>query len=193
MKLAASPLARRGLALALLLALVGAVYVALAQPLLADYAETTRSIEQMTTLIERYQQVAALRAPLQAELASLQQQQQGAKDGFFSGANDTLVAAQLQGRLRTAVEAARGELKSTQVLPPEDDGKMRRITVRGQMASTLGAVQRVLYELEASSPYLFIDNLNLRVRAAERRAESPDLDPILDVRFDVYGYLSSAK
>ena len=61
------------------------------------------------------------------------------------------------------------------------------------MVSTLGAVQRVLYDLEASSPYLFVDNLYLRARPAERRAESADSDPILDVRFDVYGYLSSAK
>ena len=187
------PLARRSLALAILLLLVGIVYAATVQPLLEDYRDTTQSIEQMSALLQRYQRVADNLAPLQAELAGVQQRQ-GAKDGFFTGANDTLVAAQLQGKLRTAVEAARGELKSTQVLPPEDDGKMRRITVRGQMASTLGAVQRVIYELEASSsPYLFVDNLNLRVRAAERRAEVPDQDPILDVRFDVYGYLSSAK
>ena len=186
------PLARRGLALAILLILVGMVYAAAVQPLVDDYRDTTQSIDQMSALLQRYQRVAGNLAPLQAELASVQQRQ-GAKDGFFTGANDTLVAAQLQGKLRTAVEAARGELKSTQVLPTEDDGKMRRITVRGQMASTLGAVQRVIYELEASSPYLFVDNLNLRVRAAERRAEVPDQDPILDVRFDVYGYLSSAK
>ncbi|HUN46506.1 MAG TPA: type II secretion system protein GspM [Stellaceae bacterium] len=186
------PLARRGLALAILLVLVGAVYAVAVQPLIDDYRDTTQSIEQMSALLQRYQRVAANLAPLQAQLASVQQRQ-GAKDGFFAGANDTLVAAQLQGKLRTAVEAARGELKSTQVLPTEDDGKMRRITVRGQMASTLGAVQRVIYEIEASSPYLFVDNLNLRVRAAERRAEVPDQDPILDVRFDVYGYLSSAK
>jgi len=186
------PLARRGLALAILLILVGMVYAAAVQPLVDDYRDTTQSIDQMSALLQRYQRVAGNLAPLQAELASVQQRQ-GAKDGFFTGANDTLVAAQLQGKLRTAVEAAHGELKSTQVLPAEDDGKMRRITVRGQMASTLGAVQRVIYELEASSPYLFVDNLTLRARAAERRAEVPDQDPILDVRFDVYGYLSSAK
>jgi general secretion pathway protein M len=191
-RIALPPLASRGLALALLAALVAIIYAVVVQPLIDDYAETTQSIDQMTALLQRYRGIAANLAPLQAELAQVQQRQ-GARDGFFTGTNDTLVAAQLQGRLRSAVEAARGELKSTQVLPPEDDGKMRRITVRGQMASTLGAVQRVLYDLEASSPYLFIDNLNLRVRAVERRAENPDADPILDVRFDVYGYLSSAK
>lgn len=192
MKVALPPLASRGLALALLVALVAVIYAVAVQPLIDDYAETMQSIDQMSALLQRYRGTAANLAPLQAELAQVQQRQ-GARDGLFAGTNDTLVAAQLQGRLRSAVEAARGELKSTQVLPPEDDGKMRRVTVRGQMASTLGAVQRVLYDLEASSPYLFIDNLNLRVRAAERRAESPDADPILDVRFDVYGYLSSAK
>jgi len=186
------PLASRGLALAILVALVVILYSVAIQPLIDDYAETTQSIDQMSGLLQRYRGLAANLQPLQAELAQIQQRQ-GAKDGFFAGTNDTLVAAQLQGKLRAAVETARGELKSTQVLPPEDDGKMRRITVRGQMASTLGAVQRVLYDLEAASPYLFIDNLNLRVRAMERRAENPDADPILDVRFDVYGYLSSAK
>lgn len=192
MRIALPPLASRGLALALLAALVALVYAVAVQPLIDDYAETAQSIDRMTALLQRYRGIGAKLAPLQAELVQAQQRQ-GARDGFFAGTNDTLVAAQLQGRLRSAVESARGELKSTQVLPSEDDGKMRRVTVRGQMASTLGAVQRVLYDLEASSPYLFIDNLNLRVRTAERRAESPDADPILDVRFDVYGYLSSAK
>lgn len=192
MRVILPPLASRALALTILVALVGLVYVTVVQPVIDDYTETSQSIDQMSGLLQRYRRIAANLAPMQAQLTRIQQQP-GAKDGFFTGVNDTLVAAQLQGKLRSAVEAARGELKSTQVLPPEDDGKMRRITVRGQLVSTLGAIQRVIYDLEAASPYLFIDNLNMRVRPMERRAESADMDPILDVRFDVYGYLSSTK
>ena len=189
MRVILPPLASRALALTILVALVGLVYVTVVQPVIDDYTETSQSIDQMSGLLQRYRRIAANLAPMQAQLTRIQQQP-GAKDGFFTGVNDTLVAAQLQGKLRSAVEAARGELKSTQVLPPEDDGKMRRITVRGQLVSTLGAIQRVIYDLEAASPYLFIDNLNMRVRPMERRAESADMDPILDVRFDEIGRAS---
>jgi hypothetical protein len=70
---------------------------------------------------------------------------------------------------------------------------MRRIAVRGQMSSGLAAAQSVLYELESASPYLFIDNLNMRARGADRRADGVEADPILDVRFDIYGYVLAAK
>lgn len=179
-------------ALAILVAISASLYAVLVQPLIDDYRGTTESADRMNALLERYRRISQSLPKLQAELASLKQEQ-GSRDGFFQGASDALVAAQLQGRLRAAVDASQGELKSTQVLPTLEEGKMRRIAVRGQLSSSLAAAQRVLYELEGASPVLFIDNLNMRARSPERRAEGAELDPVLDVRFDVYGYVLAGK
>jgi len=179
-------------ALAILLLVSAGFYTVLVQPLIDDYRNTSDSVDRMNALLDRYRRIGQSLPGLEVELARLKQQP-GTRDGFFQGASDALVAAQLQGRLRSAVDAARGELKSTQVLPAVEEGKMRRIAVRGQMSSSLAAAQHVLYELESASPYLFIDNLDLRARPPERRAESPELDPVLDVRFDIYGYVLAVK
>lgn len=179
-------------ALAILVVVSAALYVALIQPVIDDYRDTTDSVDRTSALLERYRRIGQSLPGLEAELARLKQQP-GTQDGFFQGASDALVAAQLQGRLRAAVDAAQGELKSTQVLPAVEEGKMRRIAVRGQMSGNLAAAQQVLYELESASPYLFIDNLDMRARPPDRRAQAPDLDPVLDVRFDIYGYVLAAK
>jgi general secretion pathway protein M len=192
MSLAVRPLAGPAAAIAILVVVAVGLYVGLAQPLIDDYGGTADSVDRMSALLERYQRIGQSLPALEAELARVKQQP-GTQDGFFQGASDALVAAQLQGRLRIAVDAARGELKSTQVLPTVEEGKMRRIAVRGQMSSGLAAAQHVLYELESASPYLFIDNLNIRARASERRMEGAEADPILDVRFDVCGYVLAAK
>ena len=53
------------------------------------------------------------------------------------------------------------------------------------------ALQRVFYDLESATPFLFLDNVEIRSRPA-RRASGPEDDPILEVRFDLYGYMRRA-
>jgi general secretion pathway protein M len=184
--------AGRAAAATILFVLLAVIYVAAVQPLIDDYVGTSDSIDRMSALLERYRRLAQSLPTLEARLARLKQQP-ASQDGFFQAASDAQLAAQLQGRVRAVVEAAHGELKSTQVLPTQEDGKTRRVAVRGQVASNLAQMQRVLYDLEAASPYLFIDNLNIRARGADRRTGSVELDPILDVRFDVYAYMLASQ
>jgi hypothetical protein len=186
-----SPALRRALALAILLGLVGAGYYGVVEPIAAEYQATQSSIEQLRSMLARYESAGRDLDRRKAELATLKQQQTAA-DGFLRGANETLVAAEIQNRIKSLAESTKGELRSTQILPPQEEGKFHRITVRGQMAVKLAAAQRVFYGLEASSPLLFFDNVNLRARPERRRDESND-DPVLDIRFDVYGYTRGTK
>ena len=103
------------------------------------------------------------------------------------------MAAELQNRLRGIVGEAGGELKSTQVLPAEDEAGARRIAVRGELAGTHSAVQRIVYALESGTPLHFVDNLSIHVDLAEESYRGQGLDPVLDVRLDVYGYLPKPR
>src|SRR5579864_6952572 len=100
MRLSLSPFVGRGLAVLVLFAVVGVLYVAAAQPVLDDYRATQQSIEDMNRAIERYRKVAAELAQRRATLAALRQRQ-SATAGFLQGTNDSLVAAQIQNRLKT--------------------------------------------------------------------------------------------
>jgi general secretion pathway protein M len=179
--------------LALLLPLAGAVllYLLAVQPLLGDAAATRASIAERRAALARFDRVAAELPQRRARLAALHRRR-AETAGFLQGGNDALLAAQLQSRVKALVDAAHGDLKSTQVLPVENEGPYRRIAVRAQMTLDLAAAQRVLYGVETGSPLLFLDNVDLRAHSENRwrgRAQAgADPDPLLDLRFDVYGY-----
>ena len=189
MKETLPPALSRGLAVAILIALIGGLYYGIVRPVLDNYGDTQAQIEQMQDTLARYQRAARDLAPRQAELAALKQRQ-STQVGFLQGANDTLLAAQIQNRIKSLADATKGELRSTQVLPSQDEGKLRRITVRGQMSTTLSGALGVFHGLESASPLLFLDNVDLRARPAQLRDRSASAvnTDVMDVQFDVYGY-----
>jgi general secretion pathway protein M len=193
MKELLSPPVSRGLAVAILIGVVAGLYYGIVRPIVDNYGTTRTSIDQLQDTLMRYQRAARDLAPRQAELAALKQRQ-SAQDGFLQGANDTLVAAQIQNRIKALADATKGELRSTQVLPSQDEGKLRRITVRGQMSTTLSGALRVFHGLESVSPLLFIDNVDMRARPAQLRDRSAAVNTdVIDLQFDVYGYTHASN
>ena len=177
----------RMLALALLAAVIAIPVLTVVVPLREDYAATTARIAENRLALDRYRRIA-LRLPRQrVELAALRERQ-AKQDGFLAGDNETLIGAELQNRVKTVVETAQGELRSTQVLPPRDDGGYRQIPVRVEMTGDLPVVQAILYRLEAATPVLFLDDVELRGHPMDRR-DGSDEDPPLDLSFEVYGYV----
>lgn len=186
-----SPPLSRALALAILLALVAGLYYGVAAPLAADYAGDSAAIAQLRDALARYRRAADELPARRVRLAALERQRPAA-EGFLQGKNDTLIAAQIQNRIKRLTDVADADLESTQVLPPQADGKLTRIAVRGRMAATIGGMLRVFHDLEAGSPLLFLDNVEMRVRPVsrwDRRARSAG--EIIGVQFDVYGYINS--
>ena len=144
---ALSPMVSRGLALAILVALVLLAFTGIVQPLLETYGTARAAAEQMRTAIAHAERVGRNPAELKTELAQLKERQNSTV-GFLRGFNEPLAAAELQDRLKTIVESARGELRSTQILPARDEGKVRRISIRCQIQADITELQRVFYQLE---------------------------------------------
>lgn len=183
-----SPPVGRALALAILVAIVAGGYAVIVQPLIDGYADNRATIAQLQETLARYQRAASTLPSRQDELASLKQRP-AASDGFLQGSSDTLIAAQVQNRVKQAADAAKVALKSSQILPPETDGKLKRIAVRDQMSATTPGLLAIFHDLEAQSPLLFLDNVTLQVRPTALRDRSdPGSGDVIDVQFDVYGY-----
>jgi general secretion pathway protein M len=173
----------RTLALVLLgVALLGA-YRLVAAPLMTAYREGETSIEQAKELLQRYEALAEQR-PLLADHLAKQQKR--------AGPSDALAAAQLQDRVKSVVEAAGGELRSTQILPAtplEGDLGFRRATLRVRFIVTIEGLETTLYELETGQPYLIIDDVTVRQERVRRRRDQPEKEPVLDVSLELFGYL----
>jgi hypothetical protein len=183
-----SPSLQRALALTLLAAIVGAIYFVLVQPLIDTAAADRVAIAERREVLARYQRAAQELPARQQELAGLKQEQAKA-DGFLEGSSDTLIAAQIQNRVKTLANAAKAELKSSQVLPAEVDGKLKRIAIRDQMSTTMAGLLAIFHDLEAQSPSLYLDNVTLQVRSLALRDRSdPGSGDAIDIQLDVYGY-----
>jgi general secretion pathway protein M len=182
---ALSPSVSKALALTLLLGFVAVAYFGIVQPVIESRIDQQEEIARLEASLVRYQRIAEQRNSREAELAELKRRAADA-DGLLRGTNETLMAAAIQNRIKALVDAAHGELKSMQIMPPQADGPLRRITVRGQIAMTVEAAQRVFYDLEDGEPVLFLDNVGIRSREETRHRERAD--GMLEVNLDVYGY-----
>jgi general secretion pathway protein M len=186
-----SPPLRRIAAFALLLAAAGALVFGVIQPLIETYADAKATVVRERAAMERARITGLDTAVLQAELARLKQRQTSAT-GLVPATNESLAAAQLQDRLKSTLEAAHGELRSTQILPARTEGRYRRVTIRAQAAARITALQHVLYSLESAPPFLFLDNVEIRARPDQSGRSGAAEDPNLEIRLDLFGYMRAA-
>lgn len=185
----------RSLAVGLLGGVLLAGYGLVLAPVIAAYREVGREIEESQLLLQRYRSLASERPELSARLADLEQQ--AAKvGGYLKGPSDALAAAELQDYARAVIEGAGGSLRSTQILPVSaTDSKVpvRRATLRIQLRIDIKGLQKLLYQLETGKPYLFVDQLTVRQQRRRRRSKEPEQEPVLNVSFEVFGYVRGAE
>ncbi len=176
-------------ALALTGGVAFALYVFVAAPIVAGYAETDAAVAQAAELLDRYRRIAAARPALQERLDALKSRQSEI-GAYLSGGTDALAGAELQELVNATVAKGGGGLRSVQILPVKADGGFRRIGVRVQLTATMAQVLRVLHGFEAGSKLLFVAKLDISNRRARRRRNQPvEMDPTLLVRLDLFGYL----
>ena len=186
-----SPPLQRLAALSILMLLAGAVVTGIVEPLVSAYLDAQRTVARQQAAISHTRLVGADAETLRAELARLRSQPQ-AIPGMLRSTNDSLAAAELQNRLKAAIDAAHGELRSVQPLPSRVEGVLRRVAVRGQARLRIAGLRHALYDLESSSPMLFLDNVEIEARPDKSGRPGAAEDPNLDLRFDLYGYIRAS-
>ncbi len=184
---ALSPAVSRLLALALLAAAALGAWVGIVEPVKARFAEHDRTIEQSRDLLSRHMRIALERQQLEAQLSALRETQ-STVGRLIEGDSVELSAAGVQNWLKALTEANDAELKSTQILPAEDGETFRKVAVRVTMMANTEAAQAVFHALETATPYLFLDRLDLRGPKRRSRRKKKN-EGILQVRFDVFGYM----
>jgi general secretion pathway protein M len=188
---ALSPLARRIIAIALLVAAIALPWRLVLLPLQETFSEYDEAVTSRQEMLDRYQRLADSRAALRARLEELQQEP-ASQEGYLTGESETLVAAELQNLVRTTVERNGGRLESTQILPPVPEGEFRRVTLRVRMSADTDGLFRILYDLESMLPYLFLDSLDIvsRDRRTYRGGGQGQVQGgALSVSYDVFGYM----
>lgn len=173
--------------------MLGAAYVFLMEPVVLDYSETDRRIEEIREQLSRYQRLAAMRPALENQMR--QSAAETTTEGYYlRGGTDALAAAWLQDRVSALVQGSGGSLRSIQPMPGTDEQGFRRITLRVQMTATNEALVEILYGLETGTPVLFIESLDIQSRYIRHRSNKVGQEAapealLLTVGFEVSGYM----
>jgi len=186
-----SPMASRVIALILLVGAIAVPYVFIVQPLVEKHREYRDTIAHYQDQLLRYRRIAADRPQLQARYEQLQRDPIS-QDAYLSGESEALVAANLQNRVKTVIEANGGRLASTQILQSGDEDGFRVVTIRVRMNADIDAASKTFYALEAGQPSLFVDSVDISARQARRRRRNRKTVPEnvnLNINYDVYGYM----
>lgn len=188
MRFKLTPLQSKALAAGLAVLTVFLVFHLTVGPLLGRYQENQAAIEQLKEHINRYQVVAATRESVQLEVESMDRT--WATEGLtLPQDSPTLAAAALQERVKDVVSRNGGKLISTQILPADEQPPFVKVSVSVRVSAKGEAVQPILHGLEASLPYLIVDEVvvSSRIRRAPRRKVT--LKSPLDIRFQLSGFM----
>jgi len=186
-----TPKQSKAAALALLaVALVMALGI-VAAPLWMLHRHYDSAIEDASTRLQRYARIAGMREGLQKNLVKIKAR--GTAGHFLKSTSPALAASEIQELAKNIAEANGGKLNSMQILPHKDDGQYRQIPITLQMTATLTAVKKMLFALESSQPYLFLDNFSVRSPMAFTARNASATEPELVIQFDLTGYALKGK
>lgn len=188
----------RLLALALLLAALGVLYLIFVHPL---FIQPMLAVDaRIDDLRDRDARVRALlgQAPqISKRLAELDAR--GRIADFLAEPTTELATASLIQQLERVVEEVSPGNRGcaiTNRAPLSDEpppGRFRQVTVQVRLRCGNAETLAVLHALESARPYLFVDALNISSqRYFAIPGNSPPQEGGLDVSFDLYGYLRPA-
>jgi general secretion pathway protein M len=150
------------------------------------FAERDAQIAKQLVLLGRLKGIAAREG---ARAGLLRRAATELDDGeFLAGANDGVVGADLQTRLKAITEAGDTKLQSVQSLPVTPNGLIKYVGARIELIGTLAAIQRAIHALESGKPYLFVTAATLKSSSAVTRPDAP-AEPVIDAQLDVFGAL----
>lgn len=188
---------RRVLALALLLGLLALAYLILLHGWwTAPMLEVRRELAELRGQELRLRMQAGQRAALEARIAKVRAFE--AEDAaFLTEPGAALASAALVRRLESLVAGSPGErttgactLSHRTPKTVTADEPFQRIVVQARLRCPMAALGRLIGDLEAGQPRLFIDRLSVRSSRGFGATDSQSAaEPMLDVGFEVYGYL----
>ncbi|HCK80857.1 MAG TPA: type II secretion system protein GspM [Candidatus Competibacter sp.] len=179
-------------ALLLLVLVIGGFYLLVDRILVGRYHFYHDRLEQTQGRLAQLERMAASREPIQRLIANIQQDS-ALSAQYLPQSAPPLAAADLQQRVKTVIEASGATLRSTQTLPPVEEGNAVKVSISTSLVGDTESLQKILYNLEAQTPLLFVDNVDVSARDNRPRLPNGRLASYtrvqLTVQFEVSGYL----
>lgn len=114
------------------------------------------------------------------------------EDVYLESNKKSLATAEIQSIFKELAERSNAELISSQVTTDEVDTE-NSVGLTTRVRADIFALQRLIYEIESSSPRLVIKKVSIRRggRAVFRYKNEESSSQTLDVRLEVFGYINT--
>lgn len=181
----------RILALLLLGLMITLVVAATVVPVWTANRHFQDTIDGMQGRLEQLQRAAAIGASLQPQHEQLTRWRAG-NTHFLKSDSATLASAELQRLVKRIAGANGAEVLSTQIIQPREEQTFTQVTIKVRMRTSLDKLVQVFHALETGEPYLFLNKVSVHGRLVGRGkvGRGPSLQRVLDVDFELIGYLS---
>jgi general secretion pathway protein M len=178
---------RRFAAIVLLTLVLAAAYAIGVGPLVSAYQENAANLAGVRDRLSRHGSLRATERELQDRLGQVAEWE-ALQSYHLNHETEALAGVELQNRVSAAVDDNSGTIRSMQPLPGTRDGDFQRITLRVLITTTTESLFRILYTLETSQPFLFIDNVDIKSNSTRLASQERPIEPVLTVAFDLYGF-----
>lgn len=180
------------LAMSLLVVLLSGVTFVVMSQFKKRHEYYDNMIEAKLSLIAGYQRISSNRVAIEAELNRV-----GKLDVarfYLKNSSPSLAAAEIQDVAQSVLDANGMKVNSVNIAPHKDKDGRRKITVNVSAHGNIEAIQKSLYALESTTPYLFVDNLSIRGTVNSRYWQPvPNVEPEALLIFDLFGYARIGK
>jgi hypothetical protein len=156
--------------------------VVVVMPIHAFFVDRDSLIAEKKAVLARLLAIAAQEANVQSIESDTNAQMRGGE--FLSGPNENVISADLQTRLKGMTESAGARSRAAQALPLKTSDQLKYIGSRVEIFGSLQSIQRAVYAIENTKPYLFVMGATLRMVPAMNRpgvAEEPNIEAQLDI------------
>jgi hypothetical protein len=174
------PMLHRAAAVALLFAVIGAVFALVVMPLAGHFSALRAGIAEQRELLGRLEGFATNKPA--AEAAAAQAKTAMAGGILLGGETDALRAATLQALLTGIAEKNGVRLSSMRALPAREQDGLRLIGVQAEFETGLKQLQSIIDAVETRRPLLFIESVQIAPLASRGRGGDE-----LKVRFGITG------
>jgi general secretion pathway protein M len=182
----------RALAVALLVILAAALWLALISPLIGWYEARSAALAEQRQLLVHMTALANSLPGLRRAATQVTPSADGpASSALVPGDSDAIAAATLQGAVQDMASGASASLSSIEVLPALQKGAFRRIGLRIHFAGNWPAFIALLKQVDQSSLQLLVDDLQLHVVDDESNGGIANDNPAIDASFVILAYRAS--
>lgn len=141
-----------------------------------------RELQNKNMALTRLQAFADKRTDI--EIFARQVKEEAERGEFIAGANEGVVNATLQARLKALAEAAGAEVRSLRALPNRSSSGANFVGARVELAGDIKAIHSTIARIESGSPQLYAPNAIVRLAIGP---PAPGQEPKIEAQFDVYG------